>query len=101
MDAFTADWRDENNWLCSPVYLVPRVIQHAHKCKAQGTLVVPEWPSAPFWPILFPEKVKFAPFVVLIRVLTAAEFSMYPGRLGSSLFKGTPNTNMLAIHLQF
>ena len=101
VDAFTVDWRDENNWLCPPVYLVPRVVQHARMCKAKGTLVVPEWPSAPFWPILFPEKVKFAPFVVLVRVLTAAEFSIYPGRLGSSLFKGTPNTNMLAIRLQF
>ena len=93
VDAFTLDWSDENNWLCPLVYLVPRVIQHARKCKAQGTLVVPEWPSAPFWPILFPEESTSAPFVMIVRVLTVCEFSVYPGRLGSSLFKGTPNTN--------
>ena len=101
VDAFTTNWSDDNNWLCPPVYLVPRVIQHARKCKARGTLVVPEWPSAPFWPILFPEEGKFAAFVMLVRVLTTAEFSIYPGRLGASLFKGTPNTNMLAMRLQF
>ena len=48
VDAFTSNWCDENNWICPPVYLVPRVIQHARKCKACGTLLVPEWPSAPF-----------------------------------------------------
>ena len=68
VDTFTLDWSDENNWLCPPVYLVPRVIQHARKCKAQGTLVVPEWPSAPFWPILFPEESKSAPFVTIVSV---------------------------------
>ena len=101
VDAFTANRCDNNNWLCPPVYLVPCVIQHARKYKAQRTLVVPEWPSAPFWPTLFPEEGKFAPFVVLVRVLTVDEFSIYPGRLGSSLFKGITNTNMLAIQLQF
>ena len=101
VDAFTANWCHGNNWLCPPVYLVPRVIQHACNFKARETLVIPEWPSAPFWLILFSEEGKLAPFVVLVRVLTVDEFSIYPGRLGSSLFKGTPNTNMLAVHLQF
>ena len=101
MDAFTCNWGDENNWLCPPVQLVPRVIQHARKCKARGTLLVPEWPSAPFWPILFPEKGQFAAFIFLVKVLTPDEFLICPGRLGSSLFRGTPNTNMLAIRLQF
>ena len=26
VDAFTSNWCDDNNWLCPPVYLVPRVI---------------------------------------------------------------------------
>ena len=32
------------------VYLVLRLWVHMHLCKATGTLVVPHWPSAPFWP---------------------------------------------------
>ena len=34
--------------------LIPGVIQHAHKTKARGTLIVPDLPSTPLWPILFP-----------------------------------------------
>ena len=50
VDAFTVDWKGENNWLCPPAYLVPRVIRHAQNCASEGTLVVPYWRSAAFWP---------------------------------------------------
>ena len=36
-------------------YLVPRTIQHAFRTRAQGTLLVPQWSSAAFWPMLFPD----------------------------------------------
>ena len=29
VDAFTCSWADDNNWLCPPVYLIPRVLRHA------------------------------------------------------------------------
>ena len=29
VDGFTCDWSKDVNWLCPPVYLVPRVIRHA------------------------------------------------------------------------
>ena len=48
VDAFTCNWVDDNNWLCPPVYLVPRVIRHAENSKAKGTLVIPQWVSSPF-----------------------------------------------------
>ena len=53
IDAFCHDWGGENNWLVPPVFLVPRVIRHLAECKAEGTLIVPEWVSSPFWPMLF------------------------------------------------
>ena len=52
VDAFCYDWVGENNWLVPPVSLVPRVIRHLAHCKAVGTLIVPEWVSSPFWPML-------------------------------------------------
>jgi len=100
VDAFTCDWALDNNWLCPPVYLIPRVIQHARNCRAQGTLIVPEWSSAPFWPMLFPRG-NPAPFILVYRVPTIWEFEIIPGRLGLSLFKKIPNTNLLAICRQF
>ena len=33
--------------------LVPRVIRHLFVCRSMGTLTVPKWVSAPFWPMLF------------------------------------------------
>lgn len=47
VDAFTVDWGSENNWLCSPPMLIPRVIRRAEACKASGSLVVPCRESAP------------------------------------------------------
>ena len=35
--------------------LIPRLIQHARKTKATGTIIAPCWPSVPLWPLLFPE----------------------------------------------
>lgn len=55
IDAFAFDWSDSaNNWLVPPVHLISRTVQHLVACKAKGTLVCPKWPSASFWPNLFP-----------------------------------------------
>ena len=55
VDAFCFDWAGENNWLVPPVSLVPRVTRHLFvcTCRSMGTLIVPRWVSAPFWPMLF------------------------------------------------
>ena len=50
VDAFTVDWSCENNDYCPPIHLVAKVLHHAQACKCNGTLVVPEWPSASCWP---------------------------------------------------
>ena len=64
VDTFTTDWCGENSWWCPPVTLVPKVIRHAEFCKAVGTLIVPEWPSALFWPLLHQSAQEFAWFDV-------------------------------------
>ena len=101
VDSFTCDWQGEINWWCPPVNLVPRVIQHAHRTRAKGTLIVPEWPSAPFWPVLFPGNGETAEFVVEMCQLPKTDCLLIPGRSGSNLFSGTPNTNVLAVFLDF
>ena len=101
VDAFTCDWSKDVNWLCPPVYLVPRVIHHASKCHAKGTLVVPEWPSAPFWPIVFPATSNPAPFIKDLVVLEESDLILHPGRSGANLFDGPPNTNFIAMQFSF
>ena len=101
VDAFTVNWHGENNWWCPPVTIVPRVIQHACKTKAEGTLIVPQWPSAPFWPMLFPAANTTAKFVVDVCQLPDVEWLLLPGRSGKTLFSGPPNTNILALRMKF
>ena len=52
VDSFVRDWAGENNCVCPPICLFPRVLLHMHSCKASGTLIVPLWHSAPVWPMI-------------------------------------------------
>jgi hypothetical protein len=52
VDAFTFDWPRDNNWLVPPVSLIAHTIKHVQLCKTVGTLLVPKWKSAMFWPLL-------------------------------------------------
>ena len=53
VNAFSLDWAGENNWLVPPVYLISSTIRYLLTCSAVGTTIVPYWPSAPFWPLIF------------------------------------------------
>lgn len=79
VDTFTVDWANENNWWCPPPALVPRVVSHAKVCRAVGTLIVPFWPSAPFWPLLHPSVERFASFVTAVQELPLSELLILPG----------------------
>lgn len=64
VDAFGFDWSVGNNWIVPPINLIARTINHLKLCKARGTLIVPKWPTATFWPILVkPFSGKFQDFV--------------------------------------
>ena len=50
VDSLTSNWVGETCWLMPPVSLVKKVIRNVSLCQCKGILVVPYWPSAPFWP---------------------------------------------------
>jgi hypothetical protein len=62
VDAFVYDWSSDNNWLVPPVHCIPNVLKHMLFYKCVGTLVVPKWKSALFWPCIALEH-KFKWFV--------------------------------------
>ena len=101
VDAFTCSWAGENNWWCPPIHLVPRVFRHAQYTKANGTLIIPQWFSSPFWPLLFPDGFMPAEFVEGVIELPISDTLILPGQSGANLFKGLPNTPMLALRLIF
>ena len=101
VDAFTCTWVGENNWWCPPVHLVPRVVRHAQNTKAYGTLIIPQWLSSPFWPLLFPDGFAPAEFVERVIELPYCDTLFLPGQSGANLFKGLPNMPVLALRLVF
>ena len=102
VDAFTTNWASENNWWCPPFGLVGRVLQHAKVCGCVGTLVIPWWKSAPFWPLLAPEEGIFLYFVQEVIPLPFIEGLIVPGRSGMTLSVGNAQTpSFLALRLNF
>ena len=49
---FFQSLRGENCLVVPPVGIVPRVLHYLKSQQAVGTLVVPLWPSAHFWPLI-------------------------------------------------
>ena len=86
-----------------PIGLLPRVIRHAQACEAQGSMVVPLWLSAPFWPLLCPFNTGvFTWFVREVRELPQVDTLFLPGLSGAALFNGeVPNTRVLALRCDF
>ena len=97
VDTFTCDWRHEVNWVCPPPHLISRTIRHAAKTCSRGTLIVPAWPSAPFWPVLYPNGCEEASFIKETMLLPKSHPTILPGRSGGIL----PSCDVLAIRFEF
>lgn len=52
IDAFWQSWTGEVNWVHPPYRLLGKVIRHMCACGAVGTLVIPWWEKAAWWPLV-------------------------------------------------
>ena len=50
IDAFTINWNSLQFWCFPPFSLIPRVIKKIREDQATGLLVVPNWPTQPWYP---------------------------------------------------
>ena len=89
IDAFNYKWANDICWLVPPPRLVSQCIYKIKQEKCRGSLIVPMWKSAPYWPLLFPDGEIKASFV--------HEFIVYPpdkltkrGRGRNGIFDGRP-----------
>ena len=53
VDAFFQSWEGENCLVVPPVSIITRVLSYISLQNVAVTLVVPAWPSASFWPLLW------------------------------------------------
>ena len=81
-----------NNWLCPhpSVYLTCKVIKHMELCSAQGTLIVPLWKSAHFWPILCSDGRHWSIFIHDWVILPNFPNLFIRGKAKNSIFGGMP-----------
>ena len=86
IDAFTTTFAGENNWLFPPPFLVPKVIKHLKFSEADGTLIVPHWESAPWWPLLIQKKGVFKSFIIDVFVIFPRDNIFIPAVPGDILF---------------
>lgn len=52
VDAFTLDWHDLDFYAFPPFCLIPKCLQKIRQDNAQGIMVVPCWPTQPWFPLL-------------------------------------------------
>lgn len=69
VDAFDQCWSEDCNWIVPAPRDVLRVLAKLENDKAKGSVVLPLWKSAPFWPVLQPYDNGFAHFVKEYRLL--------------------------------
>ena len=102
VNAFSQDWSHHNNWLCPPVYLTCRVIKHMELCSAQGTLIVPLWKSAHFWPILCSDGFHWSTFIHDWVILPSFPNLFIRGKAKNSIFGSKPLAFVsLALRIDF
>ena len=85
VDAFTVNWAEEVNWWVPPIHLISRVLRHAEICCAMGSLVVPAWKSAPFWPLICPDGIHLAPFIHSWVCIPFQPTIFIPGKSGNDI----------------
>ena len=85
----------------SPCVPGPKGCKACTKYKGIWDPNYPQWFSSPFWPLLFPNGFTPADFVVGVIELPSSEALIISGQSGANLFKGLPNTPVLALKLDF
>ena len=108
VNAMVQDWSTEINWVCPPVRVVVDAVRVLTACSGRRTLIIPERPSAYFWPLLRDEPSRFKSFVRMFFVLPAIKDLILEGpgqrqiyKSHQSVFHGCPKFRMLALRVDF
>ena len=62
---------------------------------------MPQWVSAPYWPLLFLDGKQVPTFIKQVVELPRQKDLFLPGQTGLNIFSGIPNTAVLALRLSF
>ena len=90
--------KPEINWVVPPPRLIPHVLEKIQSDDAQCTLVIPDWPSAPFYTVLKSESVRMR----VIETITLPRYNLIKAGFGNNgIFRREPLTfSMLALKIR-
>ena len=95
VNAFCHSWDAENAWICPPGKKIIQVIRKIRLSSGRGLLIVPEWPTAAFWPFLIDAKGEpHKPFKELERFRP----KVVQNQRARSPISGNPAFSFLALH---
>ena len=101
IDAFRFTWQCTNNWLVPPPRLIPQVISNLEHEKCKGTLIVPEWILAPFWPMVVNKDGHFRKFIITHKCFQGDNL-VKRGRGQNGIFGSQQqNFRLVALRIQF
>ena len=102
VDTFTVNLSGEMCWLAPPLFLVGRALLHAEACKTRGTLIVPLWKSAAFWPLLCPDGRHLALYIHAWQSFPYFEDIFLHGQSGNNIGSSlTDDSIVLACYFDF
>ncbi|KAH3847037.1 uncharacterized protein LOC127873650 isoform X1 [Dreissena polymorpha] len=85
VNCFTQSWSCFNNWLVPPPQVSVKCFKKMEHDECVGTLVVPEWESAAFWPLITDGKGGYSKNVKDVYILPQTGV-INPGRGNNGLF---------------
>ena len=100
VDAFSISWQTELSWLCPPIHLIGRCIRKLQRDKADGSLLVPLWFSAPWWPMLIGHDKEFKSLVTDVKLIERRENLFLSGSCTWNLFsEACPSCDILLLRI--
>jgi hypothetical protein len=97
-----SDWEQHNNWCNPPFALIPNVLGVLKHYQAEATLVVPVWPSRPWWPMLARSANEFHDYVIGCVQLDPSAALFMPGpSAANNQGVGKPRWKVFLLRISF
>jgi hypothetical protein len=103
INAFDQHWGQENNWIVPPPSVAQKCIQKMKQETANGTIIIPYWKSASYWPLIYTNIAgvcTFEKFVVDSKIMSSKIIKRGRGRNGM-FGKTQSDFSMIALKLRF
>ena len=92
--------RNRNNWIVPPIQLIGDTIKQIDSTRCKGALVIPQWKSSYFWPLLFNNSEEMKTWYKEFEQHVKPKY-FYQNPKGNSIFNKNFKGNVMIIRLNF